>query len=43
MVTIRPVDFRKGPDILAAVVSAEYGGVPDFGVIYVFRANLENG
>lgn len=33
----RPVDFRKGPDALAALVSAEYGGDPYSGVIYVFR------
>jgi transposase len=33
-----PVDFRKGPDSLAALVAAEYGGKPYSGVIYVFRA-----
>jgi transposase len=38
MVATRPVDFRKGPDALAALVSAEYGGDPYSGVIYVFRA-----
>ena len=32
----RPVDFRKGPDALAALVSADYGGDPYSGVIYVF-------
>lgn len=26
MVATRPVDFRKGPDALAALVGAEYGG-----------------
>lgn len=38
MVAIRPVDFRKGPDALAALVGTEYGGDPNSGVIYVFRA-----
>ena len=38
MVATRPVDFRKGPDALAALVSADYGGDPYSGVIYVFRA-----
>jgi len=38
MVATRPVDFRKGPDALAALVAAEYGGDPFSGVIYVFRA-----
>lgn len=38
MVATRPVDFRKGLDALAALVSAEYGGDPYSGVIYVFRA-----
>ena len=38
MVATRPVDFRKGPDSLAALVAAEYGGKPYSGVIYVFRA-----
>ncbi|MDT0507011.1 IS66 family insertion sequence element accessory protein TnpB [Novosphingobium sp. MMS21-SN21R] len=38
MVATRPVDFRKGPDALAALVGAEYGGDPFSGVIYVFRA-----
>ncbi|VWX53255.1 hypothetical protein NOVOSPHI9U_420498 [Novosphingobium sp. 9U] len=36
MVATRPVDFRKGPDALAALVGAEYGGDPFSGVIYVF-------
>ncbi|WP_202798682.1 IS66 family insertion sequence element accessory protein TnpB [Sphingomonas elodea] len=38
MVATRPVDFRKGADSLAALVTAEYGGDPFSGVIYVFRA-----
>ncbi len=38
LVATRPVDFRKGPDALAALVGAEYGGDPYSGVIYVFRA-----
>ncbi len=38
MVATRPVDFRKGPDALAALVGGEYGGDPFSGVIYVFRA-----
>jgi transposase len=38
MVATRPVDFRKGPDALAALVSADYGGDPYSGVTYVFRA-----
>ena len=38
MIATRPVDFRKGPDALAALVGAEYGGDPFSGVIYVFRA-----
>ena len=38
MVATRPVDFRKGPDALAALVGAEYGSDPFSGVIYVFRA-----
>ncbi|OYW87158.1 MAG: hypothetical protein B7Z20_05765 [Sphingobium sp. 32-64-5] len=33
-----PGGFRKGPDALAALVGAEYGGDPFSGVIYVFRA-----
>jgi len=39
MVATCPVDFRKGPNALAALVGAEYGGDPFSGVIYVFRAN----
>jgi len=38
MVATRPVDFRKGPDALAALVGTEYGGDPYSGVIYVFWA-----
>ncbi|WP_037504984.1 IS66 family insertion sequence element accessory protein TnpB [Sphingobium bisphenolivorans] len=38
MVATRPVDFRKGPDALAALVSAQYGGDAFSGVIYVLRA-----
>lgn len=38
MVATRLVDFRKGADSLAALVTAEYGGDPFSGVIYVFRA-----
>lgn len=38
MVATRPVDFRKGPDALAALVGSQYGGDPFSGVIYVFRA-----
>jgi transposase len=38
MVATRPVDFRKGPDALATMVSAAYGADPYSGVIYVFRA-----
>jgi len=38
MVATSPVDFRKGPDALAALVSGGYGGDPFSGVIYVFRA-----
>src|SRR4051812_10314239 len=33
MVATRPVDFRKGPDALAALVGSEYGGDPYSGVI----------
>ena len=38
MIATRPVDFRKGPDSLAALVAAQFGGNPFSGVIYVFRA-----
>ena len=40
MVATRPVDFRKGPDALAALVGAEYGGDPFSGVIYVCGATI---
>ena len=33
----RPVDFRKGPDAVAALVGAVYGSAPFSGVIYVFN------
>jgi transposase len=38
MLATRPVDFRKGPDALAVLVGAEFGGDPYSGVIYLFRA-----
>lgn len=38
MIATRPVDFRKGPDSLAALVAAEFGGDPFSGALYVFRA-----
>ena len=38
MMATRAVDFRKGPDALAALVSAQYGGDAFSGAIYVFRA-----
>ena len=38
MIATRPVDFRKGPHSLAALVAAQFGGDPYSGVIYVFRA-----
>jgi transposase len=38
MMAIRPVDFRKGADSLAALVKAEYGANPFSGVVHVFRA-----
>lgn len=38
LVATRPVDFRKGMDGLAALVTAELGGQPYSGVVYVFRA-----
>lgn len=38
MIATQPVDFRKGPDSLAALVAAEFGGDPYSGVLYVFRA-----
>ena len=38
MVAVKPVDFRKGMDGLAAVVKEELRTDPFSGVIYVFRA-----
>jgi len=37
MVATLPVDFRKRPDALAALVGADYDGDPYSGVIYLFR------
>ena len=37
VVATRPVDFRKGPDALAAVVEHELGVDPYSGVAVVFR------
>lgn len=38
LVATRPVDFRKGLDGLAALVTAELGSDPFSGTLYVFRA-----
>jgi transposase len=38
LVATRPVDFRKGMDGLAALVTAQLGGDPFSGVVHVFRA-----
>ena len=38
MVAIRPADFLKGAEGLAALVKAEMGADPFSGTIYVFRA-----
>ncbi len=38
LVAAKPVDFRKGMDGLAALVTAEFGADPFSGVVYVFRA-----
>ncbi|MGH6949420.1 MAG: IS66 family insertion sequence element accessory protein TnpB [Vitreimonas sp.] len=38
MVALKPVDFRKGMDGLAALVREELKADPFGGVIYVFRA-----
>ncbi|MEZ0496832.1 IS66 family insertion sequence element accessory protein TnpB [Sphingomonas sp. IW22] len=38
LIATRPVDFRKGPDSLAALIKAELGADPFTGVVYVFRA-----
>lgn len=37
-VAVRPVDFRKGHDGLAAVVASELGLDPHSGVVVVFRS-----
>jgi len=38
LVAMRPVDFRKGMDGLAAVARESLGADPYSGVVYVFRA-----
>jgi transposase len=38
LVATRPIDFRKGADGLAAVVSAALGQDPFSGTVFVFRA-----
>lgn len=38
LIAIRPVDFRRGADSLAALVKAELGVDPFSGVVYVLRA-----
>jgi transposase len=38
LIAIRPVDFRKGMDGLAALIESELKCEPFSGVIYVFRA-----
>lgn len=38
LIALRPVDFRKGMDGLAALVRETLGGDPFGGVIYVFRS-----
>jgi transposase len=38
LIATRPVDFRKGADSLAALVTATFGADPFSGVVYVFRA-----
>jgi transposase len=38
LVAVRPVDFRRGMDGLAALVRETLGADPFSGVIYVFRA-----
>ena len=38
MVAVKPVDFRKGMDGLAALIKEELGVDPYSGVVYVFRA-----
>lgn len=38
LIATSPVDFRKGPNSLAALIKAELGADPFSGVVYVFRA-----
>jgi transposase len=38
LIATRPVDFRKGADSLAALVTTAFGADPFSGVVYVFRA-----
>ena len=38
LVATRPIDFRKGADGLAALVSAALGQEPFSGTVFVFRA-----
>ena len=38
LIALRPVDFRKGMDGLAALVRETLGANPFGGVIYVFRS-----
>ena len=38
LVAMRPVDFRKGMDGLAAVARESLGADPYSGVVYVFRS-----
>ena len=38
LIAVKPVDFRKGMDGLAAVVHETLGANPFGGVIYVFRS-----
>jgi transposase len=38
LMATRPVDFRKGPDPLAALIKVELGADRFTGVVYVFRA-----
>lgn len=38
MVATRPVDFRKGAEVLAALVREQMHTDPFSGVVYVFRA-----
>ena len=38
LIAMKPVDFRKGMDGLAAVVHETLGANPFVGVIYVFRS-----